>query len=576
MKEDKLTQVKALHLNIFQRWEEAVLTPAESFGTESCHRGSILTTRLFFVMVIAILAVWCTGCDNPTEPEPEPAPQAPPLLHNTLNFPGANGVTASCDLGLWMFDSQNLSTDNICDWLGIEHRGRRLLEPVNVVWIDFTAVDAADAGAKVHDYLTSCNFRIERPPLHSPWGIFPPYTGWYAGHWHDMTRDRATYVDADHPAACNHGRVFGSHQGVATSGTAFFTMGAFSRESSASTGHAYESFNDARVRVAEGIVDHRPPDDWVVVPQFWHPGNEIGTGTEFYTHNHNGVQIIVRYPIEPEACFEVTPSEGTTETMFTVDATCSETGSDESTELIYTCEWGDGSASQGSEPVANHSYDSQGTKTIRLIVENEWGVTDTAEQAITVTEVSVLFADDFESSGCLDKWIVGGRQAEGTNIADCVRRSGSTFGHLHKFSFTEITLSPDYGSFPYTDSLQFAFTMAAQTSSSGGAPSNYYGQGGVSFAFLGAGGSVGSVHFISATTNYPFDQAASNPAHAAIRVNESVNTSYSLSVHDLLEYISVDVGSITSVSMMFFAYSSTRPYPYVYCDVWIDDVLVTD
>lgn len=186
-----------------------------------------------------------------------------------------------------------------------------------------------------------------------------------------------------------------------------------------------------------------------------------------------------------------------------------------------------------------------------------------------------VFADNFENENCLQKWTVGGRQQAGTNIADCVDRNGSIVGHLFKFSFTEITITPGYGLFPFSTYLQFNFEMEVQVSSTGGSPKEFYGKSGVDFIFYdNIGNSLGVVSYIAATTSYPFDYAASIPNRAAIQVAEGVNASYSLSVNEILSNIEIDRTKIATVKMNFYAYSSTHPNPYVEAELWLDNVFV--
>ncbi len=189
--------------------------------------------------------------------------------------------------------------------------------------------------------------------------------------------------------------------------------------------------------------------------------------------------------------------------------------------------------------------------------------------------IEALFSDDFEEPDCLGKWTVGGRQLEGTNIANCVIRNGSTVGHLFKFSFTEINLVPADGPFTFSNDLIFDFDMEVRVSSSGGAPSNYYGKSAVFFNFRNSEDALlGSVSYIAATTQYPFDSVAADPTRATVQVAENVSTHYSLSAAEILSHIDIDSTEIASVEIMFNTYSSTRPNPYVEAELWIDNVRV--
>lgn len=188
----------------------------------------------------------------------------------------------------------------------------------------------------------------------------------------------------------------------------------------------------------------------------------------------------------------------------------------------------------------------------------------------------VVFEDDFEGNGCLAKWTVGGRRQEGENTADCVERDSSICGHLYKSSFTEITLSPTGGPWPYSESLLFTYDFRVRVYSSGGAPSNYYGRAGVEYQFMENDIVIGRVGYIAATTSYPFDQVAGDTAAAFIAIPTDTDLSYSLTVDEILSHVpKIDRSRITGVVMILRVYSSTRPLPYVNGELWIDNIVVT-
>lgn len=188
---------------------------------------------------------------------------------------------------------------------------------------------------------------------------------------------------------------------------------------------------------------------------------------------------------------------------------------------------------------------------------------------------NVLFEDDFEADDCLGQWIVGGRQLEGVNIANCEERGESTRGHLFKSSFTEITLTPDVEPFPFSDDLVFNFDMEVRVTSTGGVPSAFYGQSSVGFAFYNAEGDlVGNVSYSAATTSFPYDSALNDSSAGAIPIATNVDRSYSLTVKEILSHIAID-DSVASVGMAFRTYSSTRPNPSVEAELWIDNIRVT-
>jgi hypothetical protein len=220
--------------------------------------------------------------------------------------PTAGTVTA--DLGLWMFRGQDppfgipmerrLSFEGIAHALGQQIDGRRLLEPINVLWIDGLAGDATGAAARVSLFLRNSFFRPE--PLyhtHDYYGHFPLATPpWIP------PLERWSWVDDEWPSENNHGRVFASLRAVSDRNVPLFlTIGAFSREGDCGvpTGapgcHAYlpDGFNIARdalvQHTAGGWSEHRPP---------LRLNNEYPPelGLPFTTERHDGVRVFESYP----------------------------------------------------------------------------------------------------------------------------------------------------------------------------------------------------------------------------------------------------------------------------------------
>lgn len=195
----------------------------------------------------------------------------------------------------------------------------------------------------------------------------------------------------------------------------------------------------------------------------------------------------------------------------------------------------------------------------------------------TDNESSVLFEDSFEAATCLDNWVIGGRQAEGANIADCAVQRESTRGHLFKTSITEVTLAPEMEQFPFSRELTFNFDLELRSFSTEGAPSNFYGSTGVGFDFLSADlQPLGSVSYMSATTPFPFESMADDSTMHAVEVAEDRVHSFSLTAEELLSHVSIDESAIAYVSMRLWAYSSTRPFPTIEAELWIDNVRITE
>jgi hypothetical protein len=118
--------------------------------------------------------------------------------------------------------------------------------------------------------------------------------------------------------------------------------------------------------------------------------------------------------------------------------------------------------------------------------------------------------------------------------------------------------------------------MEVRVSSTGGAPSNYYGKSGIYFSFINSDAvSIGSVQYIAATTQYPFEAYSDDPTIAAVQVDENINTHYRLTIDEILSHIDIDEAEINNVQIMLQTYSSTYPNPYVEAELWIDNIIVS-
>lgn len=197
--------------------------------------------------------------------------------------------------------------------------------------------------------------------------------------------------------------------------------------------------------------------------------------------------------------------------------------------------------------------------------------------AIDPLAANILFASDFETADCLVAWDIESSHQEGINIANCVFRNASTRGHLFKSSFGEITLVPAVAPFPFHRNLTFNFEMEVKVSSEMGAPNNLYGTSGVSFIFRDSNDVLlGNVDYETATTNFPFEDAATDQTKAAIPIQPNINHSIFLRIDDILDQITIDESKIATVEMLFRAFTSTRPFPLVTAELWIDNIIVAD
>ncbi len=239
---------------------------------------------------------------------------APRLTHQ---FSHASGkFQSSATVGIWMFKSPNagilpttrtkpkkLEATAIADWLDTEGPPEPgdlyILEPINVIWIDYTATDKAEARQNVKAYLSHpdriTKFFEEGGLLHS-YG----YWGWYAdfdgnnGDFEPQWPAKDAWVDQKHPAGNNHGRVFASVNVGTQKEPVFYTLGAFSRETEyfsfpLFTGHHFDGFHIAQQAVLAGASPGEVRFDWNYerLDTIW--GSVLVPGTI----DHKGVAVLV-------------------------------------------------------------------------------------------------------------------------------------------------------------------------------------------------------------------------------------------------------------------------------------------
>jgi hypothetical protein len=159
----------------------------------------------------------------------------------TLNLVGSftyvvsGNLTVSTEFGLWMFCEQSLTGDAIADWRGEPLIDQKLLEPINVIWIDFVASDANSAKENVRGYLDKCGF----------------------------------FEDGG-----------------------FLTLGAFSREGTLATEHEYVSFNEARDKLNRDVEGWSRDGQIIDIGNCFRPQLDCDFTT---STDHDGVRVFVLY-----------------------------------------------------------------------------------------------------------------------------------------------------------------------------------------------------------------------------------------------------------------------------------------
>ncbi len=210
-----------------------------------------------------------------------------------------DGINATAEVGIWMFDREEIVIDAIADWLDRPYKDKILFEPINVLWIDYISERESEAIGRIEDFFENSTPRFTPESGHSDG---------YFGVYGDVTRNPFPKIDwkSQNPASSgrawadntttsdnNHGRIFPAYHTVSSEGNlVFFTTGAFSRETGLLAGHDYISFNEARnaLTVSGGWVSQRREDFGNIYP--YDPHLAFSTSE---LERHNGVRIFALY-----------------------------------------------------------------------------------------------------------------------------------------------------------------------------------------------------------------------------------------------------------------------------------------
>jgi concanavalin A-like lectin/glucanase superfamily protein/ZU5 domain-containing protein len=239
-------------------------------------------------------------------------------------------------IGVWMFCDRKFLTSNcdapsevtgefISQWATDRSgQGLTILEPINVLWIDYSAETQEDAESNVSDYLTAAGFETEGPSWNPPlsWDLcglsplnVPAHTSGYRarlnGEWIDQWPERQTWVDARVPNPNNHGRVFTTTNVGTSQDPVFYTLAAFSREGewdcSRDNSHQFVSFTEAQTKVLGG----NSPSSSQRIFGWEYDGLDKGASNilgPLTTADHDGVAVLVKTAVEaPATCAQEIP-----------------------------------------------------------------------------------------------------------------------------------------------------------------------------------------------------------------------------------------------------------------------------
>jgi len=198
--------------------------------------------------------------------------------------------TIDTNIGIWMFDEYK----DIAHWLGRPYKGKSVLEPINVIWIDNVSKNEAQAKLKILEFMLNNEFFIEpySSVLHSH-----GYQGLYEikgenSIFKPQFPTNAAWVNRPIPLENNHARLFPSQKIITKdNAVAFITLGVFSRENKATVKkcrHSYNSFNISRDSLTK-------LDNWKVSPDLLHLGNEypFNDDVDFTTVEHDGTKVFI-------------------------------------------------------------------------------------------------------------------------------------------------------------------------------------------------------------------------------------------------------------------------------------------
>lgn len=199
-------------------------------------------TKLILIILIFI------SC---SKDEPIPPPSLNYIHTYETKFPSTN-EQISFDIGIWMFRNEGnepqLEFDFIADWLDDD---LGLLEPINLMWIDYKSSNRTEAIDKIEDFFIDNQF-VQRD--NSSIG----YWGFIENDWISQYNDQkdVTFSDVEFAFQENHhGRVFMAKELITPNGQKYFvTTAAFSKETSL---HDFISFNESRdiFNAANGWVE---------------------------------------------------------------------------------------------------------------------------------------------------------------------------------------------------------------------------------------------------------------------------------------------------------------------------------
>lgn len=225
--------------------------------------------RTSFLIVLFLITSSCSDKTDVFELKQEQV-----SLSENIKITCKNKENLNLDLGLWMFNKKTPEISSIANWIGIQLKGKVILEPINIIWLDFKATNKVEAEENIVKFLKANDFLMRSGSSTGYYGLFEN------DYW--IPQYMETWSDNTNPTTINnHGRIFLAHELKDNSNKSFFvSTGAFSIESES---HHLISFRDA-------LKDLKAVIDWTVFNYSYQAKNII-TSNNYTTDDHNGIKI---------------------------------------------------------------------------------------------------------------------------------------------------------------------------------------------------------------------------------------------------------------------------------------------
>jgi hypothetical protein len=230
-----------------------------------------INLNIVFFITSLIIIVSCSAKDDSLEMKNKTF-----NLSENIIISSKSDETINFDFGIWMFNRERADVNAIANWINIKKDGKIILEPINILWIDYRANNQVETIKNITDFLHSNNIMNRNGSSTGYYGLFDN-NNWIPQH-------QETWSNMENPLTTNnHGRVFLAHKVMSNlQNPVFISSGAFSIESEK---HYLISFNDALEQMKE-------INEWKIFDNRYKTRNIIVTDN-YTTFDHNGIKIFI-------------------------------------------------------------------------------------------------------------------------------------------------------------------------------------------------------------------------------------------------------------------------------------------